>query len=98
MVVGEKIEPLFGASESDIEQSGLVGGFEVAIVAKNGEEATVGVGRKKEIAVKFEQDDDVGFEAFGFVDGEKMNLGANGVARENVFAAEDTRKGVLEVD
>ena len=98
MVVGEKIEPLFGASESDIEQSGLVGGFEVAIVAKNGEEAAVGMGRKKEIAVKFEQDDDVGFEAFGFVDGEKMNLGANGVTGENVFAAEDTRKGVLEVD
>lgn len=76
----------------------MVGGFEVAIIAKNREEAAVGMGSKKQIMVEFEQDDDVGFETFGFMDGEKINLGANGVTRENVFAAEDARKGVLEVD
>ena len=32
------------------------------------------------------------------MDGEKVDLGANGIAGENVFAAEEARKGVLEVN
>ena len=74
MIAGEDVKTLLRAGHGDVEKALLVGEFGGAGIAENGENCGMRMLGVDDFALELEKDDDGGFEAFGFMNGETADL------------------------